>query len=188
MLVFYNFSRYFSLFLVISRYFNHLCIIHAAKKTRSFLSKNKRIKQTRKKPRKCRGKSRKNIKRSPKSPILVFKRAKTHFAFFEDLLIIFRINPQLFSPISPNKITKRSSENAILVKKDGICDFGGSFDNFPGFSIKNIYFSRRCYKNILENRIFCFHYRHISLFGGSFYKFFDFFISMFYEKNEQMTC
>ena len=123
-------------------------------------------------------------KRSSKSPILVFWRVKTHFAFFEDLLIIFRINPQLFSPISPNKITKRSSENAIFIKKDGICDFGGSFDNFPAFSRKNIYFSRRCYKNILENRIFCFHYRHISLFGGSFYKFFDFFIFHISQKNE----
>jgi hypothetical protein len=42
-----------------------------------------------KKSQKKRENPRKITKRSPKSPILVFKRAKTHFSFFEDLLVIF---------------------------------------------------------------------------------------------------
>lgn len=43
------------------------------------------------------------------------------------------------------------------------------------------------YKIILENRIFHFWYRHISHFGGSFYKFMGFygiFLDHFFKKNE----
>ena len=86
---------------------------------------------------------RKIIKRSSKSPILVFWRAKTHFAFFEDLLIIYRIKTQLFSPISPNilnkksrKIIKRSSQIANFIFFYKNPEFGGSFGIFHLFKMK----------------------------------------------------
>jgi hypothetical protein len=50
--------------------------------------------------------------------------------------------------------------------------------------LKNIQKFQQTCKIILQNRIFCFRHRHISLFGGSFYKFTGFFISHISQKNE----
>jgi len=44
--------------------------------------------------------------------------------------------------------------------------------------------SQRNCEIILENRIFCFRYRRISISGGSFYTFYTFFISQLFQKNE----
>jgi hypothetical protein len=57
-------------------------------------------------------KVKKITKRSSKSPILVFRRAKTHFAFFEDLLInifIIEESSHIYSPF--RRIFQRDGEN-----------------------------------------------------------------------------
>jgi hypothetical protein len=72
-------------------------------------------------------KVKKITKRSSKSPILVFRRAKTHFAFFEDLLIIFFIieeNSPIYFPF--HRIIQRNGENGKFL----------SFQNFF-FNFKN---------------------------------------------------
>jgi hypothetical protein len=72
-------------------------------------------------------KVKKITKRSSKSPILVFRRAKTHFAFFEDLLInifIIEENSPVYSP--SHRIIQRDGENGKFL----------SFQNFF-FNFKN---------------------------------------------------
>ena len=79
------------------------------------------------KMKKCRKKLRKLPKDPPKSPILVFRRAKTHFAFFEDLLInifIIEENSPVYSP--SHRIIQRDGENGKFL----------SFQNFF-FNFKN---------------------------------------------------
>ena len=57
-------------------------------------------------------KVKKITKRSSKSPIPVFRRAKTHFAFFEDLLInIFIIEENLHIYFPFHRINQRDGEN-----------------------------------------------------------------------------
>ena len=69
----------------------------------------------------------KKAKRSSKSPILVFKRVKSHFAFFEDLFVFFsnkQINTNGYYPF--HQILWRDGENGKFF----------SFQNFF-FNFKN---------------------------------------------------
>ena len=138
-------------------------------------------------PKKTRKKSWKLPKDPRKVQFLFSDEQKLISHFSRIFLLFFRRQPKLFSPISPNIVDKKLSNHP---PKSQISYFFTkitiSGDLFAFFE-KNIQKFQINYEFILENRIFCFRWRHISLFGGSFLHFWRFLIFTFPKKTSKIA-